>query len=333
MRKRAVFPAWNRILQGYPPFLSIEITRECPLHCPGCYAYEPNHLGEGKGIRALADRVGEELISEVLRLVGRLRPLHVSFVGGEPLLRHRELTVLIRELDRMGIEVQVVTSAVLPIPREWLGFSNLHLSVSVDGLPPEHDARRAPATYDRILRNVGDHAIIVHCTIVPKFLARADYLEEFVEFWSGRENVTRIWFSLFTPQHGEYPPERLSPEERARAIELIAGLARSHPKVHAPRLVLDGFRRPPGSPAQCIFAQVTHCVSSDLATPVVPCQIGGRPECSECGCLAGAGVAAFAKVRLAGLVKVSDIFALSKRVGARRAARRQRSGQARRGPA
>ncbi|MBN2336966.1 MAG: radical SAM protein, partial [Acidobacteria bacterium] len=134
MRTRAILPAWNRILHGYPPFLSIEITRECPLRCPGCYAYEPNHLGEGKGIRALADRVGEELIAEVLRLVRRLRPLHVSFVGGEPLLRHRELTVLIRELDRMDIEVQVVTSAVLPIPREWREFPNLHLSVSIDGL-------------------------------------------------------------------------------------------------------------------------------------------------------------------------------------------------------
>lgn len=326
MRTRAVIPAWNRILQGYPPFLSVEITRECPLRCPGCYAYEPDHLNDGRGIRALTDRVGEDLVSEVLRLVRRLRPLHVSFVGGEPLLRRHELTALIRELHRMDIEVQVVTSAVLPIPREWREFPNLHLSVSVDGLPPEHEARRAPATYERILRNVGEQPIIVHCTIVPRFLARADYLREFVEIWSGRKNVTRIWFSLFTPQHGEYPPERLSPEERARAIELIAGLARSHARVHAPRLVLEGFRRPPCSPAQCVFAQVTHCVSSDLATPVTPCQIGGRPECTECGCLAGAGLAAFAKIRLAGLVKVSDIFALSKRVGDRRAARRRNRG-------
>ena len=27
--------------------LSIEITRECPLSCPGCYAYDDAHLGGG----------------------------------------------------------------------------------------------------------------------------------------------------------------------------------------------------------------------------------------------------------------------------------------------
>ena len=36
---RGVLQAWGRILAGYQPNLSIEITRECPLTCPGCYAY------------------------------------------------------------------------------------------------------------------------------------------------------------------------------------------------------------------------------------------------------------------------------------------------------
>jgi hypothetical protein len=31
-----IFSAWGRILTGYTPALSIEITRECPLRCPGC---------------------------------------------------------------------------------------------------------------------------------------------------------------------------------------------------------------------------------------------------------------------------------------------------------
>ena len=41
----AIFSAWGRILTGYKPFLSIEITREGPLRCPGCYAYGDEHLG------------------------------------------------------------------------------------------------------------------------------------------------------------------------------------------------------------------------------------------------------------------------------------------------
>jgi hypothetical protein len=38
-----ILPAWGRILGGYRPNLSIEITRECPLRCPGCYAYTAGH--------------------------------------------------------------------------------------------------------------------------------------------------------------------------------------------------------------------------------------------------------------------------------------------------
>ena len=37
---RQIVKAWGRILSGYQPNLSIEITKECPLPCPGCYAHE-----------------------------------------------------------------------------------------------------------------------------------------------------------------------------------------------------------------------------------------------------------------------------------------------------
>ena len=40
-------------------------------------------------------------------------------VGGEPLVRFRELTVLLPQLEERGIFVRVVTSAVRPIPDEW----------------------------------------------------------------------------------------------------------------------------------------------------------------------------------------------------------------------
>ena len=217
----------------------------------------------------------------------------------------------------MGIEVQVVASAVRPIPAEWRGFPNLHLVVSVDGLQPEHDARRTPATYDRILRHIEGHEITVHCTVVRQFLAREDYLREFARAWSVQTGVRKIWFSLFTPQIGDRPAERLTAGDRAAAIDRIAALRSLYPKVYAPEVVLDGYRRPPHLPSECIFAQTTSCVSVDLTTPVVPCQIGGRPECRECGCIAAAGLASIGKYRLAGLVKVSDVFAMSRKVGER----------------
>src|SRR5213075_2595104 len=96
MRTSEVLRGWSKILQGVPPSLSIEITRECPLRCPGCYAYEDNHLNAaGQNLRSVADFKGPDLIDRILRLVRYYKPLHLSIVGGEPLVRFRELDILL----------------------------------------------------------------------------------------------------------------------------------------------------------------------------------------------------------------------------------------------
>ena len=60
---REIVQAWGRILGGHRPNLSIEITKECPLRCPGCYAYGDEHLGgNGVTLRGLADYKGDELV-------------------------------------------------------------------------------------------------------------------------------------------------------------------------------------------------------------------------------------------------------------------------------
>jgi MoaA/NifB/PqqE/SkfB family radical SAM enzyme len=146
--------AHGRILQGHPPLLSIEITRECPLACPGCYAYGDNHLGGGVKLRQLRDLRGEALVEGVLEVVRKHRPVQVSFVGGEPLIRHPELSRILPALSVWGVYSLVVTSAVIPWPAHWNEVPRVRMAVSVDGLQPEHDARRTPATYDRILKNI-----------------------------------------------------------------------------------------------------------------------------------------------------------------------------------
>ncbi len=316
MKKTAILPAWGRVLRGYRPFLSVEITKECPLHCPGCYTYAPDHLNNGLTTRQLRDHRGKELVEGVLELVRRFRPLHVSLVGGEPLVRLRELEELIPKLDAMGIEVQLVTSAVIPIPRHWARLPNLHLVVSVDGLQPEHDARRSPATYAKILEHMAGHRLIIHCTITRQLLSREDYLQEFASYWSRRQEARKIWFSLYTPQKGERSEERLSARDRLVAIERLARLRPRFPKVHLPESVLGGYRHPPSSPAECMFARLTTCVAADLATLITPCQLGGKPVCAECGCLAAAGLALIGKFKLAGLVSGADIFTLSEKFAA-----------------
>ncbi len=315
MKKVDAFRAWGRILQGYHPLLSIEITRECPLRCPGCYAYEPEHLHQLGPLRTLSDYKGQQLIDGVLALARRYRPVHISIVGGEPLVRFRELDILLPQLDRMNIEVQLVTSAVREIPREWSKIKNLHLAVSIDGLQPEHDVRRAPATYDRILKNISGHSVIVHCTVTGLMIGRPNYFEEFLSFWSSRQEVRKIWFSLFTPQKDAEGEEIIPRDRKAALLKDLAGLREKFPKLDLPDSVIAGYLAPPASPADCIFSRTTLNLTADLQNRITPCQFGGTPDCSQCGCMASAGLKAVGDFRLMGLVPVRSIFNVSNRVG------------------
>src|SRR3954468_10461244 len=127
-----ILSAWGRILTGYAPALSIEITRECPLRCPGCYAYGDDHLGGDLTLREVRDFKGQELIDGVVALVDKHRPLHVSIVGGEPLVRYKELNVILPMLAERGIYTQLVPSAVREIPAAWAHIRRMHLVVSID---------------------------------------------------------------------------------------------------------------------------------------------------------------------------------------------------------
>jgi len=310
MKTSEVIQAWRSILSGRRPSLAIEITRECPLRCPGCYAYEDGHVN-GMNLRQLQDKRGDDLVQGVLALVDEYRPLHLSIVGGDPLVRHRELTRLLPLLHDRGIYVQIVTSAFRRIPEEWSGFDRLNIVVSIDGLQPEHDARRKPATYTRILESIRDCQVTVHCTITGQMMQREGYLREFIEFWSARPEIKKIWMSMFTPQVGASDPEILTPQERVEAVDELVRLRRLYPKLDMPEGLLREFLHPPASPHDCIFAQTTHTISADLNSKITPCQFGGNPDCSQCGCVASMGLAAVGNYKLAVGVTAGDVYRAS----------------------
>ena len=317
MQTSEILSAWGKILRGEAPTLSIEITRECPLRCPGCYAYEPEHLGGGITLRELHDKKGEDLVNGVLQIVDKYKPLHLSIVGGDPLVRYRELNQLVPVLMDRGIHVQIVTSAFRTFPVEWNDYPRLNVSVSIDGLPAEHDVRRAPATYERILKNIEGRRVTIHCTITSQ-IARPGYLDEFLRFWTPRPEIQRVWFSLFTPQKGDKLPEILSRQQRAEVVAELMSLRRVYPKLDMPPELIEQFTRPPSSPDDCIFAQTTATISADLRTQITPCQFGGTPDCSQCGCIASMGLAAIADHKLGGFLRVKPIFDASIWIGKRR---------------
>jgi MoaA/NifB/PqqE/SkfB family radical SAM enzyme len=315
MKITQVLQAWGSILAGRAPSLSIEITKECPLRCPGCYAFDAAHLGSDVQLRQLSDFKGDELVTRVLALIDEKKPQHVSLVGGDPLVRYRELEVLLPQIDQRGIHAQVVTSAFRIIPSKWNDLKKLNVVVSIDGLQPEHDERRKPATYERILKSISGARVTIHCTITSQIAQRPGYLEEFLQFWSSRPEIIRIWFSLFTPQRGATGPEILSPAQRAVVVADLLRLRSKFPLLEMPEKLLREMSSPPSSPQECIFARTTETVSADLLTRISPCQFGGEPDCEQCGCIASMALAAVGHHRVVGSLTAGHLFLVSDRIG------------------
>jgi hypothetical protein len=114
-------------------------------------------------------------------------------------------------------------------------------------------------------------------------------------------------------------PEILGPEERSRAIADMTLLRKQYPKLDMPEAVIRQFASPPQRPQDCVFALTTQTLSADLQTKITPCQFGGNPDCSSCGCIASMGLASVASHKLGGILSVGTIFKASIKIGKNRA--------------
>ena len=83
----------------------------------------------------------------------------------------------------------------------------------------------------------------------------------------------------------------------------------------SPLGLIEAYANPPESPDDCVFARTTTSISADLTTRITPCQFGGAPDCSSCGCVASAGLAAVARHELFGFIPVGAVFTGSIRIG------------------
>jgi MoaA/NifB/PqqE/SkfB family radical SAM enzyme len=295
--------------------LSIEITRECPLTCPGCYAYGDTHLGGGVKLSELNDFRGDKLVEGVLGLVRKHKPLHVSLVGGEPMVRHRELSRILPELSRMGVFALLVTSGVIPIPTEWMTLPRVRVAISVDGLPEHHDIRRKPATYERILKNIEGCEVNIHWVITRPMLQRSGYLEEYVKFWNERPETNRIWVSVYTPQIGEQSAETLTAVDREALARELPPLSPRYSKLLFHPGLAKAFLHPPKNPDDCLFSKMSANYSADFETRVEPCVFGGTPDCSQCGCAASSGLHWVRGVKVVGPIKVGHFIGGSVKIG------------------
>src|SRR5207249_4887384 len=155
----------------------------------------------------------------------------------------------------------------------------------------------------------------VHCTITRQMTERAAYLREFMDFWSARPEAHKVWFSLFTPQIGEASYEIVPRAARSVVVRELLEIREQYPKLGMAKMTIEGYLSPPSKPSDCIFATTTRTITADLKTRVGPCQFGGNPDCSQCGCIASAGLSSIGKAKLPGGVSVGWIYQGSCKIG------------------
>src|SRR5258707_13915575 len=98
-------------------------------------------------------------------------------------------------------------------------------------------------------------------------------------------------------------------------LDELERLSLLYPKFKMNRQVIEELRHPPQSPEECIFARTTTSLSADLETRIGPCQFGGKPDCTQCGCIASMGLAAVGHHRVLPGLTAGDLMYASERVG------------------
>lgn len=123
--------------------LILSPTVACNLRCEHCYnLYEIHHDGR--------DRLSLETMRRVVSEARELGAFRVSVIGGEPLLRWRDLDALAESHN--DVLFTVFTNGLLvtdEVAGALAGRGNVELAVSIDGPRAMHDAWRGEGTYDK----------------------------------------------------------------------------------------------------------------------------------------------------------------------------------------
>ena len=237
MDLQPILASWGHVLTGYTPALSIEITRECPLHCPGCYAYGDDHLGGGD--HAAGGPRSQRPGARGWRPRARRSPSPDSSVDR----RRRAARALPRAehpaaaaCPNAGFTCRSSRAPCARLPLEWRHLPRLTL-VGLDRRPTAGTRRRrTPATYERILKHIAGHQINVHCTITRQQVNRPGYIDEFLEFWSARPEVRKIWYQpLHAADRRESPRNASGPPTGSASSTICMPCGSAIPKLEVPK--------------------------------------------------------------------------------------------------
>ena len=208
-----------------PPFtLLVSPTMRCNLACKGCYAGKYNY----------GDGLSYELLDRVISEAKELGILFVTFSGGEPLTRKKELFSLLEKHGDMYF--MFYTNGTLIDDRvadELHRLGNAGAVMSLEGFEEATDARRGKGVYQRVMAamdRLKERGVPfgTSLTVTSKNIEELTSDELFAHL--ALKGVMVAWYFLFMPV-GKDPDVSLmpTPEQRNYLRERDAYLRERHP--------------------------------------------------------------------------------------------------------
>jgi len=230
--------------------VTIDITNRCNLKCKFCYYYSQKFPR-----KELKD---EEWLEKIEWIKKTFKPIHCSWLGGEPLLRYN----LLKNLTKKFVTNWVFTNGTLPI----LHLSRTSYGISVYGPKRVHNFLR-DNSYDRIKENIlASSEKIFLISVINKYNYR--HIEELVEDWINT-NVRGISFYFL----GNVNDEKI----RSETFRKLYRIKKEYPKfILFPSEILESRHR-----EECIIPKISVSFASDGSIKK-PCFFGF--SCSECLC-------------------------------------------------
>ncbi|MFH1511112.1 MAG: PqqD family peptide modification chaperone [Candidatus Woesearchaeota archaeon] len=151
----------------YPLLADIELLYNCNFDCKECY-------NESRKQTSMCTKKVYDIIDKVVQA----RCLHVTLLGGEPLLR-QDIFDIVKYCKKKGLLVKIITNGVLLTERIVRKLEGLHLDIiviSIDSLKKSvNSLTRANKQHNLILKNIkivanSSMAVAIGCTLNRKNL-------------------------------------------------------------------------------------------------------------------------------------------------------------------
>jgi MoaA/NifB/PqqE/SkfB family radical SAM enzyme len=257
----------KRIMFRVKYFAEVDVTDNCNLRCKHCYHF---HGKDDLETQELFIPVWEKRFNELYKSGIR----SILLVGGEPALRIDILMLA----DRMFPFVYVITNGTIKIPEEF----NHKLFVSVDGSRRTNDSIRGNGVFSRVMSNYsGDKRVVVNMT-----LTRDNYreLEDVIKI--AKENgFMGVVCNICTAGTDVSFPMVVRREERKTIIKELKRVKKLYPKDFLLSKAMIGWYEHADHRGRCHWGD--GALHFDVSWSRRRC-FGNNPDCSNCGCLAGA---------------------------------------------